>query len=93
MAADLKQPSPVPLAMLTGLQRCRNCKADSWHHCAACVDFDFCFRCVLDKEIIYCEDTTNFNERMSVWQGLSRFRNSRPRYSLILCYDSGHLYL
>lgn len=34
----------------------RFCRPERWHHCADCMDFDFCFRCILDKDIIHFKD-------------------------------------
>lgn len=38
------------------------CKPESWYHCDDCFDFDFCFRCILDKDEIHFEGH-RFSER------------------------------
>ena len=52
----VSQPQHMRLAELTGVKDRQCTKPESWHRCADCVDFDFCFRCVLDKDMIHFPD-------------------------------------
>ena len=47
---------PVPLTKLIGVKEGLNCKPETRYRCAVCIDFDFCFRCILDKEIIHFKE-------------------------------------
>lgn len=58
----VSKPKPVLLTELTPAQKRKYCKPESWHNCNDCIDFDFCFRCVLDKDIIHFKDHTFSNE-------------------------------
>ena len=52
----------VPLAQLTESKGQKHCTPESWHRCNDCPDFDFCFRCILDKDIIHFKDHSFSNE-------------------------------
>ena len=41
---------------LIGLKEGKYCKPESRYRCGDCFDFDFCFRCILDKDIIHFKD-------------------------------------
>ena len=41
---------------LIGLKEGEHCKPESRYRCGDCYDFDFCFRCILDKDIIHFKD-------------------------------------
>lgn len=58
----VSKPQPVPSTKLMGFKDRQACKPESWHHCTACADFDFCFRCILDKDIIHFKDHEFTNE-------------------------------
>ena len=58
----VSKPKPVLLTELIGFKKSNYCQPESWHRCNDCIDFDFCFRCVLDKDIIHCKDHTFSNE-------------------------------
>ncbi len=58
----VSRPQLAPSIELTGFKNRQVCKPESWHHCTDCVDFDFCFRCILDKDIIHFKDHAFTNE-------------------------------
>ena len=58
----VSRPQPSPLTELIGVKDRQACEPESWHHCTACVDFDFCFRCILDKDLIHFKDHVFTNE-------------------------------
>lgn len=41
---------------LIGLKEGQYCKPESRYRCDDCFDFDFCFRCILDKDVIHFKD-------------------------------------
>lgn len=43
----------ILLLELTDFKRIIHCKPESWYHCDDCSDFDFCFRCILDKDTMH----------------------------------------
>ena len=47
---------PRILTELIGFKERRYCNPERWHQCQDCIDFDFCFRCILDKDIIHFKD-------------------------------------
>ena len=46
----------TPNEKLIGLKEGEYCKPKSRYRCGDCVDFDFCFRCILDKDVIHFQD-------------------------------------
>lgn len=46
----------TPNIKLTDLKEGRYCKPESRYRCDDCFDFDFCFRCILDKDAIHLKD-------------------------------------
>lgn len=48
--------APLTVTELKGFKKQRHCKPESWHRCTNCLDYDFCFRCVLDKDTIHFKD-------------------------------------
>ena len=60
--AVVSQPQQMPLTELTDVKSRECTKPESWHRCTDCADFDFCFRCFLDKDIIHFPDHTFSNE-------------------------------
>ena len=46
----------TPNKKLIGLKEGKYCKPESRYRCGDCFDFDFCFRCILDKDIIHFKD-------------------------------------
>ena len=52
----VSKPQPRVLTELIGLKERKYCNPERWHHCQDCIDFDFCFRCILDKDIIHFKD-------------------------------------
>lgn len=52
----------VPLIKLIGYKDRRHCKPASWYRCADCINFDFCFRCILDKDVTHLKDHRFSNE-------------------------------
>lgn len=52
----------ILLLELTDFKGIIYCKPESWYHCDRCLDFDFCFRCILDKDVIHFEGH-RFTER------------------------------
>ena len=51
-----KIPISTPNKKLIGLKQGKYCKPKSRYRCGDCVDFDFCFRCILDKDVIHFQD-------------------------------------
>lgn len=54
----------ILLLELTDFKEFIYCKPESWYYCDDCPDFDFCFRCILDKDVIHFE-----GHRFSEWLG------------------------
>lgn len=53
----------ILLLELTDFKEFIYCKPESWYYCDDCPDFDFCFRCILDKDVIHIEGH-RFSERL-----------------------------
>ena len=51
-----KIPISTPNKKLIGLKNGEYCKPESRYRCDDCFDFDFCFRCILDKDAIHFKD-------------------------------------
>ena len=51
-----KIPISTPNEKLIGLKEGEYCEPKSRYRCSDCLDFDFCFRCILDKDVIHFKD-------------------------------------